>query len=114
MNMNYRNNITNSIQEIEKRISGTEDTIEERDSILNTKHPGNLGHHKKAKPKNDRDRRRITAQKPRKFFNKIVEENFSNLQKDISMKVQEAYKTPNRLDKKIPSPYNNQNTKHTE
>ena len=31
------------------------------------------------------------------------------------MKVQEAYRTPNRLDqKKIPLPYNNQNTKHTE
>ena len=31
------------------------------------------------------------------------------------MKVQEAYRTPNRLDqKKIPSPYNNQNIQNKE
>ena len=30
------------------------------------------------------------------------------------MKVQEAYRTPNTGSKKIPLPYNNQNTKHTE
>ena len=52
---------------------------------------------------------------PENIFNKIIEESFSNLKKDIPMKVQEAYRTPNRLDqKKIPLPYNNQNTKHTE
>ena len=52
---------------------------------------------------------------PENIFNKIIEENFPNLKNDIPMKVQEAYRTPNRLDqKKIPSPYNNQNTKHTE
>ena len=45
---------------------------------------------------------------PENIFNKIIE-NFPNLKKDIPMKVQEAYRTPNRLDqKKIPSPYNNQ------
>ena len=52
-----KTSITNRIQEIEERISGTEDTIEEIDTlvkekkqiqqILNTKHPGNLGHHDK-------------------------------------------------------------------
>ena len=52
---------------------------------------------------------------PENILNKITEENFPNLKKDIPMKVQEAYRTLNRLDqKKIPSPYNNQNTKHTE
>ena len=52
---------------------------------------------------------------PENIFNKILEENFLNLKKDILMKVKEAYRTPNRLDKKnIPSPYNNQNTKYTE
>ena len=32
------------------------------------------------------------------IFNKMIEENFPNLKKDIPMKVQEAYRTPNRLD----------------
>ena len=32
--------------------------------------------------------------------NKIIEENFPNLKKEMSMNIQEAYRTPNRLDKK--------------
>ena len=32
------------------------------------------------------------------IFNKIIEENFSKLKKNIPMKVQEAYRTQNRLD----------------
>ena len=34
------------------------------------------------------------------IFNKIIEENFLNLKKDMPMKIQEAYRTPNRLDPK--------------
>ena len=34
------------------------------------------------------------------IFNKIIEENFPNLKNDIPMKVQEAYRTLNRLDQK--------------
>ena len=57
----------------------------------------------------------IQLKGPENIFNKIIEENFPNLKKDIPMKVQEAYRKPNRLDqKKSPSPYNNQNTKHTD
>ena len=37
---------------------------------------------------------------PENIFNKTIEENFPNLKKDISMKVQEAYRTPSRLDQK--------------
>ena len=37
-------------------------------------------------------------------FNKIIEENFPNLQKDIPMKVQEEKRTLNRLDQKNKSP----------
>ena len=53
---------------------------------------------------------------PENIFNKIIEKNFPNLKKDIPIMVQEAYRTPNRLvqEKSIPSPYNNQNTKHKE
>ena len=32
------------------------------------------------------------------MFNKIIEETFPNLKKGMHMKVQEAYRTPNRLD----------------
>ena len=37
---------------------------------------------------------------PEKIFNKIIEENFPNLKNYIPMKVQEAYRTPNRPDQK--------------
>jgi hypothetical protein len=32
------------------------------------------------------------------IFNKIIEENFPYLKKEMAMNIQEAYKTPNRLD----------------
>jgi hypothetical protein len=34
------------------------------------------------------------------IFNKIIEENFQNLKKDMPMNIQEAYRTPNRLNQK--------------
>jgi hypothetical protein len=37
---------------------------------------------------------------PVNTFNKIIEENFPNLKKEMLMHIQEAYKTPNRLDQK--------------
>jgi hypothetical protein len=37
---------------------------------------------------------------PVNIFIKILEENFLNLKKEKSMNVQEAYRTPNRLDQK--------------
>jgi hypothetical protein len=33
-------------------------------------------------------------------FNKIIEENFPNLKREMPMNIQEAYRTPNRLDQK--------------
>jgi len=35
---------------------------------------------------------------PVNIFNKIIEENFLNLKKEMPMNLQEAYRTPNRLD----------------
>ena len=32
---------------------------------------------------------------PENIFNKIIEENFPNLKKEMAIKVQEAYRTPN-------------------
>ena len=37
---------------------------------------------------------------PVNSFNKIIEENFSTLKKEMPMNIQEAYRTPNRLDQK--------------
>ena len=37
---------------------------------------------------------------PVNIFNKVIEENFPNLKKEMPMKKQEAYRTPNRLDQK--------------
>ena len=32
------------------------------------------------------------------IFNKIIEENFPNLKKEMPVNIQETYRTPNRLD----------------
>jgi hypothetical protein len=37
---------------------------------------------------------------PVDIFNKIIEENFSNLKKESPMSIQETYRAPNRLDQK--------------
>jgi chromosome segregation ATPase len=37
---------------------------------------------------------------PGNTFNKIIEENFPNLKKEMPTTIQEAYRTPNRLDQK--------------
>jgi hypothetical protein len=41
------------------------------------------------------------------IVNKIVTENFPNLEKDLCIQVQEAFSTPNRLDQNRPSPRHN-------
>jgi hypothetical protein len=42
---------------------------------------------------------------PVNIFNKIIEESFPNLKKEMLMSTQEAYRTPNRLDQKRSSSY---------
>jgi hypothetical protein len=37
---------------------------------------------------------------PVNIVNKIIEGNFSKIKKEMSMNIQEAYRTPNRLDQK--------------
>jgi hypothetical protein len=37
---------------------------------------------------------------PGNIFQKILEENFPNLKKEMVINIQEAYRTPNRLDHK--------------
>jgi hypothetical protein len=38
--------------------------------------------------------------RPANIFNKIIQENIPNLKKEMPMNIQEAYRTPNRLDQK--------------
>ena len=38
--------------------------------------------------------------RPADIFNKIIEENFPKLKKEMPMNTQEGYRTPNRLDPK--------------
>ena len=37
---------------------------------------------------------------PENIFNKIIEENFPNLKKEMPMNIKEAYRSPNTLDQK--------------
>ena len=102
--------ITNRIQEIEERISGAEDTIENIDTIVKEN-----GKSKKLLTQNIREiqdtmrrpKLRIIGieesedsqfKGPVNNFNKIIEGNFPNLKKDMPMNIKEAYRTPNRLD----------------
>ena len=52
--------------------------------------------------KDNRYRRewRFQLKGPVNIFNKIIEDNFCNLKKEMSMKIQEAYKTPGSFEQK--------------
>jgi len=61
--------------------------------------PGNPGHNKKSKPKDSREESEYSLHKgPVNNFDKIIEETFPNLKKEMPMNIKEAYRTPNRLD----------------
>ena len=97
---------------MEERISGTEDSIENMDTTINEN-----AKCKKILTKNiqeiqntmRRPNLRIIGvdenedfqiKGPVNIFNKIKEENFPNLKKEMPINIQEAYRTPNRLDQK--------------
>jgi uncharacterized coiled-coil protein SlyX len=102
--------ITNRVEEIEERTSGTEDTIENIDTIVkeNAKCKKFLTQNiQKIQDTNIRPNLRIMVieetedsqlKLPVNIFNKIIEENFPNLSIDMPMNIQEIYRTPNRLD----------------
>ena len=105
--------ITNRIQEKEEeRISGVEDTIEEIDTTVkeNSKHKKLLTQSiQEIQDTMKRPNLRIIRieenedsqlKGPENVFNKIIEENFPNLKKEMAIKVQEAYRTPNKWDQK--------------
>jgi hypothetical protein len=68
----------------------------------NSKHSRKSGHNENIKPKNNRYRRkqRLPTQRVSNIFNKIIEENFPNLKKEMLINIQEVYRTPNTLDQK--------------
>jgi uncharacterized coiled-coil protein SlyX len=104
--------ITNRIQEIEERISGAEDTIENIDTAVkeNTKSKKLLTQNiQEIQEKMKRPNLRIIGieesedlqlKGPVNIFNKITEVNFPNLKNEMPMNIQEAYRPPNRLDQK--------------
>jgi prefoldin subunit 5 len=105
--------ISNRIQEMEERISGTEDSIENIGTTIKEN-----GKCKKILTQNIEEiqdtMRRSNLQiigvdenedfelkgLANTFNNKIIEENFPNLKNEMPMNIQEAYRTPNRLDQK--------------
>jgi chromosome segregation ATPase len=100
--------ITNRMQEIEERISGAEDSIENMDTtikesakckklltqniqeIQDTMRTPNLRIIGIEKCKDSQLKGSVN------ILNKIIEENFPNLKKEMPMNIQEAYRTPNR------------------
>ncbi|KAL6088665.1 hypothetical protein STEG23_010199 [Scotinomys teguina] len=95
---------------MEDRISNAEDTIEEIDSTVkeNTKSKQVITQNVQEiwdimKRPNLRiigieEAEEYQLKGTENIFNKIIEENFPNINKEIPIKIQEAYRTPNRLD----------------
>jgi hypothetical protein len=119
--------ITNRIQEIEERISGAKDTIENIETTVKENAKCKRLRAQNIQDIQDTMRRpnlniigieesdNSQFKGPVNIFNKIVEENYPNLKKGMPINIQEAYRTPNRLDQKrkfLPT-HNNQNTKCT-
>jgi hypothetical protein len=97
---------------MKERISGTEDSIENMDTTIkeNAKCKKILTHNiQEIEDTMKRPNLRIIGiyenedfqlKGPVNIFNKIIEENFPNLRREMPMNIQEAYRTPNRLDQK--------------
>jgi hypothetical protein len=66
----------------------------------NSKHPGNPGHNEKTNLRiiGLGENEDFQLKWPVNIFNKIIDENFPNLKKEMLMNIQEAYRTPNSLD----------------
>ena len=100
----------------DRRISDTEDTVEEINSLIKEQNKSNkcltqniqeiwdTVKRPNLKIKGIEEGEDLQLKGPEIIFTKIIKENFPNLKKGIPLMVQEAYRTPNRLDKKIPSP----------
>ena len=95
---------------MEERISDAEDTIESIDTIVKENEkckklltPNIQEIQDKMRRPNLRiigveESEDLQLKGPANIFNKIMEENFPNLKRELPMNIQEAYRTPNRLD----------------
>jgi hypothetical protein len=104
--------ITNRIQEIEERISSAEDTTENIDTAIkenakckklltqNIQEIQDIMRRPNLRIIDKEESKDFQLKGPVNIFNKIIEENFPNLKKEIPMNIQETYRTPNRLDQK--------------
>jgi hypothetical protein len=109
---NPRKEISNRLQEMEERISGTEESIENMGITIkeNAKYKKILTQNiQEIQDKMKRlnvgiigvdENEDFQIKGPANIFNKIIEENFPNLKKEMPMNIQEAYRTPNRMDQK--------------
>ena len=108
---------------IEERISGAEDTIENIDTTVeenanckklltqNIQEIQDIMKRPNLRITDIKDSEDYQFQGAVNIFNKIIEENFPNLKKEMPTNIQEAYRIPNRLDqkKKLLLTHNNQN-----
>jgi hypothetical protein len=93
---------------MEERISGAEDSIENMDTTIKENAKCKKIVTQNIQEIQDTMRRPIRVDENEDFqlkesaniFNKIIEENFPNLKKEMPMNIQEAYRTLNRLDQK--------------
>jgi hypothetical protein len=106
---------SSTIQEVEERISGAEDTIKNIDTTVkeNSNCKNLLTQNiQKIQDTMKRPNLRIISLEvsedsqlkgPVNIFNKIIEENSPNLKKEMPMNIEEVPRTTNRLDQKINS-----------
>ena len=104
--------ISNRIQEMEERISGAEDSIENIGTTIkdNTKRKKILNQNIQEIQDTMRrpnlqiigvdENEDFQLKGPVNIFIKLIQENFPNLKKEMPMNIQEAYRTANRLDQK--------------
>jgi hypothetical protein len=104
--------ISKRIQEMEERISGAEDSIENIGTTIKENEKCKKILTQNIQETQDTMRRPnlqiigidenedFQLKGPANIFKKIIEENFPNLKKEMPMNIQEAYRTPNRLDQK--------------
>jgi chromosome segregation ATPase len=104
--------INNRIQEMEERISGVENSIENMGTTIkeNAKCIKILTQNIQEIQDTMRrtnlwiigvdEKENFQLKGPANIFNKIIEENFSYLKKQMPMNIQDAYRNPDRLDQK--------------
>jgi hypothetical protein len=101
--------IKRSRTEIEERITSSEDTMENTDTTKKMQNAKKLLTQNIQEIQDTMRRPNLSIigikeseashfKGPVNIFNKIIEENFPNLKKEMHIIIQKAYRTPNRLD----------------